>query len=338
MNASATGRFDVLGLGCTAVDDLLYVRSFPAADDKVRVELSLRRCGGLTGAALVTAARQEARCAYAGCLGTDPYSEHVARNFIREGVDIAHAPRLPEARVVHSTIVVGKDSGSRNIFYEDEGMIGAHPTLPLDDVIRAAKVLFIDHLGMPGNLRAARTARSAGVAVVADFEGEAAALFPEVLGLADHLVLSAEFARRITHQSDAAQAALALWHSGRSVVIVTGGANGCWSVSAESGIQARHHPAFPVKAVDTTGCGDVFHGAYAASLARGDSLEVRIRFATASAALKAMQGEIPRRNAVEEFLAARPRATATAGMRQESNPTPSRLPDSVQHPPPAATP
>jgi sulfofructose kinase len=338
VNASATRRFDVLGLGCTAVDDLLYVRSFPAADNKVRVELSLRRCGGLTGAALVTAARQEARCAYAGCLGTDPYSEHVASNFICEGVDIEHAPRLSEARVVHSTIVVGKDSGSRNIFYEDEGMTGAHPTLPPDEVIRDAKVLFIDHLGMPGNLRAARTARSAGVAVVADFEDEAAALFPEVLGLVDHLVLSEEFARRITHESDAAQAARALWHSGRAVVIVTVGANGCWSVSAEDGIKARHHPAFPVKAIDTTGCGDVFHGAYAASLARGDSLEVRIRFAAASAALKAMRNEIPRRSAVEEFLAARPRVTATTGISPARNPTPPRLPDSVQNPPPATTP
>jgi len=308
VNPSATKRFDVLGLGCVAVDDLLYVPSFPAADHKVRVEQSVRRCGGLTGAALVTAARQGARCAYAGCLGTDPHSEHVARDFTREGVDISHAPRLPEAQVVHSTIVVGRDNGSRNIFYEDEGMIGAHPTLPPDDVIRDSKVLFIDHLGMPGNLRAARTARSAGVAVVADFEDEAAPLFPEVMSLVDHLVLSGEFARRITHGSDAAQAAFALWDSGRAVIIVTCGVNGCWSVSAEGGLKACHHPAFPVKAADTTGCGDVFHGAYAARLACGDSLEAGIRYAAAAAALKAMQGEIPRRAAVEEFLRRRPPA------------------------------
>ena len=49
--------FDVLGLGCTAVDDVVCVPSFPAADQKVRVERSFRRSGGLTGAALVTAAR-----------------------------------------------------------------------------------------------------------------------------------------------------------------------------------------------------------------------------------------------------------------------------------------
>lgn len=311
VNPPATKRFDVLGLGCTAVDDLLYVPSFPHTDQKVRVAQSLRRCGGLTGAALVTAARLGARCAYAGCLGTDEYSQHVARNFAEEGVDISHAPRLPEARVVHSTIVVGKDSGSRNVFFEDEGLIGAHPSLPPEAIIRDARVLFIDHLGMPGNLRAARAARAVGVAVVADFEEETAPRFQEVLDLVDHLILAEAFACRLTRVSTGAQATLALWRPTRAVVIVTCGAAGCWRLSAEDGTEARHQPAFAVQAADTTGCGDVFHGAYAASLARGDALDERIRFAAAAAALKAMRGEIPRRPAVEEFLCAQPRAATT---------------------------
>lgn len=306
MTSPVPKRFDVLGLGCAAVDDLLYVASFPAADQKVRVERSLRRCGGLTGAALVTAARLGARCAYAGCLGTDEHSEHVARNFLREGVDVTHAPRLPEARVVHSTIVVGSDSGSRNIFFQDAGRIGAHDSLPAEDVIRSARVLFIDHLGMPGNLRAARMARASGVAVVADLEDETVPLFPEVLALVDHLILSEAFARRITGEAGAAGAARSLWQAQRAAVVVTCGADGCWSVAAEDGPQARHHPAFAVTAADTTGCGDVFHGAYAASLARGEPLDARVRCAAAAAALKARHGEIPRRADVDEFLGSQP--------------------------------
>ena len=74
MNATGPESFDVLGLGVVAVDDVLYVASFPAADEKIQVERSLRRCGGLTGAALVTAARAGACCGYAGCLGTDELS------------------------------------------------------------------------------------------------------------------------------------------------------------------------------------------------------------------------------------------------------------------------
>jgi sugar/nucleoside kinase (ribokinase family) len=61
-----------------------------------------------------------------------------------------------------------------------------------------------------------------------------------------------------------------------------------------------------VNALDTTGCGDVFHGAYAAGLARGMDVEDRIRFASAAAALKATkhggQSGIPKRSTVEKFL------------------------------------
>lgn len=294
--------FDVLGLGCAAVDDLLYIPSFPPADAKVRVERSARRCGGLTGAALVAAARQGARCAYAGCLGTDELSQYVADDFAREGISTVPAPRLPQARVVRSVIVVGRDTGSRNIFFQTEGLLGAHDSLPAEEVIRSARVLFIDHYGMRGNLRAARLARAHGVAVVADFEDASAPVFNEVLDLVDHLILSKSFALSLTGQADAPRAALALWRPDRVAVIVTCGADGCWSVSAEATPAACHHRAFPIQAADTTGCGDVFHGAYAARLARAEPLDKCIRFAAAAAALKAMGNEIPRLGEVEAFL------------------------------------
>jgi sugar/nucleoside kinase (ribokinase family) len=293
---------DVLGLGCAAVDDLLYVPSYPPADGKVRVTRHERACGGLTGAALVAAARLGALCGYAGCLGEDEASRLIAQNFEREGVAVSHAPHPEGAAVIRSTIIVTQKTGSRSIFYEAEGMIGAHPTLPEEEVICTSKVLLIDHYGMEGNLRAVRIARATGVPVVADFEDDAVPLFGEVMELVDHLILSEEFARRITRQLDAAQAARTLWNPQRSAVVVTCGAKGCWSVSEKDGMAPRHHPAFPVTAKNTTGCGDVFHGAYAAAMARGDSLDNRLAFASAAAALKASWRDIPDLRAVQEFL------------------------------------
>jgi sugar/nucleoside kinase (ribokinase family) len=173
--------------------------------------------------------------------------------------------------------------------------------LPAAEIIRNAKVLFIDHYGMEGNLRAARAARRVGAAVVADFEDHEVPLFKEVLKEVNHLILSEELALRLARKRSAAEAASTLWQPSRSAVIVTCGANGCWSVS-EGRREPHHHPAFKVKAVDTTGCGDVFHGAYAAALARGVPLEARIRFAAAAAALKASQSNIPRLAAVADFM------------------------------------
>src|SRR5215831_5951210 len=117
--------WDILGLGCVAVDDLLFVPNFPIADTKVRVLKHERQCGGLTGTALVTAARFGARCAFAGLLGTDELSRVVEENFLREGVDVSFAPRSKDAPVPHSVIIVATETGSRNIFYRIEGRVGA---------------------------------------------------------------------------------------------------------------------------------------------------------------------------------------------------------------------
>jgi sugar/nucleoside kinase (ribokinase family) len=230
----------------------------------------------------------------------------VADHFAREGISTTAAPRLPEAGVVRSVIVVGRDTGSRNIFFQVERLLGAHDSLPSEEVIRRARVLFIDHYGMRGNLRAARLARAHGVAVVADFEGFQVPLFKEVLALVDHLILSRSLAMSLTGAPDAAAAALALWRPDRAAVIVTCGADGCWSATGAPKPAVRHHPAFRVKAADTTGCGDVFHGAYAAWLARKEPIEKCIRFASASAALKARAREIPRLKDVQAFLARKP--------------------------------
>jgi sugar/nucleoside kinase (ribokinase family) len=297
----------VIGLGCLSVDDLLYVPAYPPADAKTRVTRGQRQCGGLTGTALVAAARLGARCAFAGCLGTDALSDFAAQNFANEGVDTAHAPRLAEARIVRAVIIVSEDTGGRNIFYEIDGLIGAHPTLPSEELIRAARVLFIDQYGMEGNLRAVAIAREAGIPIVADFEADDPRSIEMVMDKVDHLILSESFASRATGIADPVGAARALWRPDRAAVIVTCGAEGCWSVSAPDPTAPRHHPAFRVEVRDTTGCGDVFHGAYAAALAQGECIDRRLRFASAAAALKATQpgGQqgIPTRKAVDDFLA-----------------------------------
>jgi hypothetical protein len=98
--------------------------------------------------------------------------------------------------------------------------------------------------------------------------------------------------------------------------VVTGGDRGCWY--AEGAGAVHHVPAFEVAVVDTTGCGDVFHGAYAACIARGEPVRQAIRVAAAAAALKATRpggrAGIPTRPAVDAFLAARPVIEAQAAV------------------------
>jgi sugar/nucleoside kinase (ribokinase family) len=311
---SAGAAVDVLGLGVASVDDLLYVARHPGADGKAPVHERRRAFGGLTATALVAAARLGARCAFAGRLGLDELSTAVAENFAREGIDTARAPRDPIGGIVHATIVVAAQPPSRAIYFAATGAVGAHDSLPSEEAILAAKVLFLDHCGVPGGLRATRIARRHGVSVVADLEDDSDPLFSELLAEIDHLVLSREFAAQITGLDDPTAMARRLWSPRRAAIVITGGAEGCWWTG--DGEEVLHQRAFPVTVIDTTGCGDVFHGAYAAGLAQGLSAPERIRRAAAAAALKATrpggQAGCPSARELDAFLATHPVKPLTA--------------------------
>lgn len=297
---------DVLGLGCVAVDDLLFVKDWPEPDTKTPVVRRERHCGGLTATALVAAARLGLRCAYAGVLGDDEHSRFILETLGREGIETRPSKIVRNARPVQSAIIVDEKAGTRNIFYSTAGVIGAGATHPPEQVIRASRVLFVDRFGMAGMIRAARIARAAGIPVVADLENSDVPRFNELFRLADHLIVSQEFALGHTGTKHPAVAVAELLAGGRrQAVVVTCGARGCWFQQAGWRVPS-FHAAFAVKVVDTTGCGDVFHGAYAAGLALGLSLAERIRVASAAAALKATQAGgqagIPTWKEVERFL------------------------------------
>ncbi|MCX7032091.1 MAG: PfkB family carbohydrate kinase [Spirochaetes bacterium] len=304
-----SGPIDVLGLGAVAVDDLVYLEEYPRADSKVRVVRRERHAGGLTGTALVAAARLGRRCAYAGVLGDDELSRFILDSLAAERVDTTAVVRRPDARPFHSTILVDLNGLTRTILSDASGVIGADPAGPPETLLRSAKVLFVDHVGLEGMVRAARLARDAGLPVVADFDRRLEAPFDELLALVDHLVVPLEFARQIAGASDGPSAVRALWNEGRSAVVVTDGTAGSWYASRERPGGVIHQPAFRVETVDTNGCGDVFHGCYAALLCEGLPVARRVRFASAVAAMKATrrggQQGIPSREEADRFLAER---------------------------------
>jgi sugar/nucleoside kinase (ribokinase family) len=296
--------YDILGLGIATIDELIYVAHYPPANTKVPALRRERQCGGLTMTALVAASRLGARCAYAGQLGDDEQSHMVLSAMQAEGIATTHVVHVDEARPVVSTIIVGGD-GTRNIFPWHPDVEGAHPTLPPEDIIRACKVLFVDHIGTEGHLRAARIAHQSGIPIVSDIENDQHPLTPDLLSLVNHLIVSEDFAQHLTQTQDPITAVQRLYSPTRALVAVTCGARGCWFLA--DGLRGvQHQPAFEVDVVDTTGCGDVFHGAYATALAQGMAPTKRIRFASAAAALKATrrggQAGAPTRHAVEDFL------------------------------------
>ena len=111
-------RWDVLGLGCTAVDELLFVPRYPGRDARQPLHRRDRQCGGLTATALVAAARLGARTAYAGRLGDAEDSVFVRRAREAEGVDLSELVRRRNARPVHAGVVAEAETQSRPLLYD----------------------------------------------------------------------------------------------------------------------------------------------------------------------------------------------------------------------------
>ena len=294
-------QWDILGVGAATIDDLLFVDAFPAPDSKKQVERVERHGGGLIATALVAVARLGLQAAYAGILGYDDESKWIEADLRREGIDTTPLVQRADAIPIHAYIIVDSQQESRTILFNRGRRVPTSEDLPDETMLRAAHIFMIDDTVTPEIWQVAGMAQALDIPVIADFEREISlAQVPEI----DHLIVHTHYAYRATGADNPEVAARLLWHDRRRIVVLTDGSRGCWYYTG--GDTVKHHPAFVVEVVDTTGCGDVFHGAYAAALRWGWDVDKRIRFASAAAALNAMhaggrQG-IPNKAEVEAFL------------------------------------
>lgn len=296
----------VVGLGQCALDVLGRLPRYPEVDSKAELTETLIQGGGPVATALVTLARLGSETALLGRVGDDDFGARIRQGLLAEGVDCAGLRTDPGRSSQFAFIAVDGD-GRRNIFWNRGS---ARPLLPDEvdgEAIRRCRVLHLDGLQYEASLAAARIARAAGVTTVLDggtFRDGSAELLP----LIDHLVVSEKFARRLSGDGEPLSALEKLLVHGAEAVTVTRGAKGSHTLSR--GGEAFHQGAFPVAAVDTTGCGDVFHGGYIYGLLQGWPLRRTVRFAAACAALKARalggRTAIPRLAEVESFLTAHP--------------------------------
>lgn len=296
---------DVLGFGCTTIDELIYVDEWPQAERKTPIRRLETQGGGLGATALIAAARLGAKCSYAGMLGFDDTSKRVAQLLRAEGIELDLGAHHENAGAIRALVIVDTNRNTRNIFFLRPELVGTPLDSPDESEIAASRCVFIDHYGGQGNVRICELARKHGVPIVADFERRDVPEWDEFFPLVSHPILSQGFASRLTNEDGPKQMARALWNSNRETVIVTCGENGSYVTADGQGV--AHFPASATEVVDTTGCGDCFHGAYCATLAWGWPLERRVAWASAAAALKARvvgaQKGLPRREEVEMFLA-----------------------------------
>jgi len=299
---AAERPFDVVGFGVNALDLIAIIDGYPLPDTKAQFKEFDVQGGGVTATAMAACARLGLRTRYIGKVGTDFWSRLSLRTLSKEGVDVRYVIRAKGSAGHVSLVLADRATGQRTLFFRRPPAYGIRPEELDRAAVTAGRLLHVDGIDPEAAVRAIGWAREAGMRVTMDGERIVPgieAVWPRV----DLLVCNPRFLSAVTGEQTPKEGLQALAARGPSRVAVTLAEEGVFGYTEGRFMRIR---GFPIKAVDTNGAGDVFHGACAVGELRDWSLEWTLTFASAVAAMKcrSLGGRrgIPRLPEVAEFL------------------------------------
>jgi sulfofructose kinase len=277
---------DIIGVGYACVDYLVKIPRLPGWEDRVVQSDFGRQGGGPVGTAIYAAARLGSRVGLVDQIGDDDFGAFIRNDFAAAGVDLGHLRVAPGAVSPFTVVLVSAETGQRSFLINRGG--AASLTEPeLDpDYFAGAAFVHLDGIQPAAALGAARLARRLGVEVSldgSDVIGDISPIMRELVPLTDVLIAARSFAEKLTGESDPARMARAMLDHGPRLAVVTLAEEG--SVLA-AGDEIIRQPGFRVSVVDTTGAGDVYHGAFLHGLVQGWPLARVQEHACLVAALK----------------------------------------------------
>jgi sulfofructose kinase len=303
MTAASAPR--ILCAGMAVLDEVFRVERVPAANTKTQARAFASVVGGCAANAAVAIARLGGGAELAAALGEagrDDVGDRILAGLAREGVRCSGIVRVAGASSTISSILVDAAGDRMIATHCDERLFAASVADPRALVTSVDAVLadnWLPDLVVP----ICAAARERDLPVVIDGDGPMGDS-DALVGLATHLVFSAEALRATAGHDDLGAALAHLSAHVRGFLAVTDGANDIlwWDGGAQ------RLPVFAVDAVDTLAAGDVFHGAFALALVEGRHDVDALRFAAAAAALKCTRfgggAAAPTRGEVETLLAA----------------------------------
>lgn len=274
--------FDVVGVGLNATDTLLLVPQFPAYGGKAPFVREILSPGGQVASAMVTCAKLGLRTKYIGSVGDDKGGRILIRSLEKSGIDIAHVQLRRDCPNQSAFIVIDQTTGERTILWHRPDCLRIVPEHIAPEQILCSELLHIDGHDTAAVEHAARIAHGHGIPVTVDvdtiYHG-----FDRVLPYVDYLIASTNFPVEWTSQRDPFLALELIQREyNMKVAAMTLGPHGALAL-----VDGQYHysPAFVVNCQDTTGAGDVFHGAFCFAVVKGYSIQEALEISNAMAAL-----------------------------------------------------
>jgi sulfofructose kinase len=273
-------KVQVFGLGQCCLDYIGKVKEYPPPDAKCEFSDLVIEGGGPAATALVALARWGVSCAFAGVVGDDRFGSRIKDFLDREGIDTTGIMIRSGCESQFAFIVAEPGKGRRTIFWRRPTGLPPKPEEINYSLLERARVLHLDgHCGET-TLAACSRARKAGVKVVVDADSFGEEML-EIARWSDCFIASETFADSLAEEGNPLEACRRIADLGPRVVAVTMGAKGYVAWDGEKVIQRR---AYPVEAMDTTGCGDVFHAGFIYGLIQAWTHERSFDFAAWAAA------------------------------------------------------
>ena len=291
----------VLCLGMAVQDFVFALPEMPPAAEKYHASDFTVVGGGCAATAAVAVARLGGKAFLVTRLGDDRLGESIVEELEEEGVDCSYAARFAGCRSSLSAIFVDAAGERMIVNYRDPALPDATDWLPDFSELRPGAVL-ADTRWPEGAAALVAEARARKLPAIIDAEPPVRAAEKAVL-VASHVAFSRDGLKEWAATDEIERGLAAAAETTGAFVCVTDGANG---IHFRRGEDRGVSSSFPVKAVDTLGAGDVWHGAFALALAEGRGEAEAMRFASAAAAVKCTRfggrAAIPNRAQVESFL------------------------------------
>jgi len=272
---------DVAGVGLNATDTIIRLPHYPALDSKVEIRSVNVHAGGQVASAIVACRRWGLKVRYAGKVGDDEAGRFQIAEMKREKVK-AHWVIAKGQSSQIAYILVDAISGERTVLWKRDLKISLQPQEVKEVLVLKSKVLLVDGHDPGAARKAAKLAKRSNTFVVGDFDN----LYAGVEGLLEYVdfpITSRDFPRRLTGEKDLLKSLPLLFE--RFGCRACGATIGRLGVIVWDGVRFHLCPGYRVKAIDTTGAGDIFHGAFAFGLVQRCSMDEILEFSCAAAAL-----------------------------------------------------
>lgn len=297
----------VLVVGSLNLDLVAIVDQLPGPGETVLSRNFTNSPGGKGANQAVAAARLGADVALLGKVGLDPFGDALIENLRKNAVDVALVSRDTRASTGLALVSVARD-GQNTIVVAP----GANALLTSQDISAAKKafagvdvVILQLEIPLQAVKQAAELGKECGSQIILN-PAPAVALDDSFAPLVDWIVPNeGELAvlSGLDSGNSVEKSVARLKDKGFQRVVVTMGDSGAFVMEGDHSV---YSPAFPVIAVDTTGAGDAFVGAFSVALSEGRSVDEAVTWGNAAGALASTrlgaQPSLPLRKEVEELL------------------------------------